>query len=117
MSWDIELVCPECGRPVIVDRHAEGGTYAIGGIKEADLNITYNYSKHYYRCLNSENGLRFLNGKQAKDTIKDLESAVKLLGTKNDSDYWEATAGNAGYALSILLKWAKQYPNAVWKVI
>ena len=52
----------------------------------------------------------------AKDTIAALESAVNKLGTKTSSDYWKPTKGNAGYALSILLSWARQYPEAVWDV-
>ena len=30
-------------------------------------------------------------------------------------DYWAATPGNAGKALNILLKWAKQFPDATFK--
>lgn len=30
--------------------------------------------------------------------------------------YWKATPGNAGYAASILLAWARQYPQGVWEV-
>lgn len=94
----------------------EGGTYDLLGSTEARLNVTYNYSSFYYKHLNPEKGLRWLDGKRASETIEALASAVTVLGTEQDEDYWEPTAGNAGYALSILLGWAKQYPDAIWTV-
>jgi len=41
-----------------------------------------------------------------------LQKAISLLGTERDPDYWKATEGNAGYALSILLGWARLHPTA-----
>ena len=114
MSHWVSLKCQCCGNTMLVDMHSEGGTYAIGGTDEASLNVTYNYSKHIYQYV--EGGLYSLNGKKALDTIEDLKRAVEGLGTERSNDYWEATPGNAGYALSILLNWAVQYPDAVWKV-
>ncbi len=102
----------EKNEPVKVKKHQEGGTHAIGGVDEAELNITYNYGKHYRKHLNRRTGLRWLNNKKAREVIKKLEAAVKELGTQTAKDYWEATRGNAGYALAILLSWAKQYPDA-----
>jgi hypothetical protein len=101
---------------VIVERHAEGGTYVLGGTTEAELNVTYNYSPFFFKHLNAESGLRWLDGKRASDTIEHLENAVAALGTSQDTDYWNATPGNAGYVLGILLEWAKQYPGATWGV-
>ena len=46
MSFDISLNHPETGKIAEVENFTEGGTYAIGGSNEADLNVTYNYSKH-----------------------------------------------------------------------
>lgn len=109
--------CPEpCYPSVTVDRHAEGGTYVLGGTDAAEIAITYNYSQHYYEHLNPEDGLRWLNGRKARDVIPDLERAVSALGQDRAPDYWAPTAGNAGHALSILLCWAKQHPDAVFKV-
>ena len=115
MGWDIELVDSE-GKIVEVPRHWEGSTIAISGIEYADLNLTYNYSKWYYEFLDSKEGLRWLNNKKAKDTIKTMEKAIEKLGTERDNDYWAPTPGNAGYALSILIHWAKQHPEATWKI-
>lgn len=100
----------------------EGGTYVLGGSDEADLNITYNYGWFYWKCLDKKAGLKWLNGKLAKDCIGKLEKTIKELGTnryKRDNeypDYWAPTPGNAGYALNILLKWAKMNPEAKFKV-
>jgi len=102
--------------PVKVSQHVEGGTYALGGTDRAELNITYNYSKHFYSWLDTKDGLRWLDNKTAKQTIKQLEIAVHNLGTKRTLNYWDNTPGNAGYALSILLFWARKHPRAKWVV-
>ena len=104
------------GGPLKVDNHSEGGTYAIGGSDDAELNVTYNYGRLYHEQLNKDSGLRWLDGKKAKDCIKVLEKAVNALGIERDNDYWKATPGNAGYALSILLGWAKQHPKGIFEV-
>ena len=111
MSYWIKL---EHGKKVVtIARHSEGGTYALGGTTEAELNVTYNYSKSFARV-----GFRLndLDGKRAGDTIPVLEKCVAELGTERDTNYWKATDGNAGYAASILLAWARKYPDAVWYV-
>jgi hypothetical protein len=114
MSYDIELINPETKEPVAIDSHEEGGTYALGGSTEASLNVTYNYSKFYYEHLDAELGIRWLYGKTGKDTELRLANAISALGVER-SDYWTASPGNAGYALSILLKWAQQHPNAIFQ--
>ena len=128
MSFDVELIGEEglCQ----IESHEEGGTYAAGGTPDAHLNITYNYSCFYYWFLDKELGLKWLNGKKAKICIKRLEKAVNTLKDKpyfsdrNNAygkivsviDYWAPTPGNAGHALNILLKWAKQHPQARFEV-
>lgn len=99
-----------------MDSHEDGGTYVLGGTNQACLNITYNYSKFFYDTLDAEKGLRFLNGMTAENVTPLLEVSVLALGTERDNDYWKATEGNAGYALSILLKWAKQHPRGIFEV-
>lgn len=114
----------EDGCRCIIDRHEEGGTYAIGGTADAVLNVTYNYSWFYKRCL-GEGDLRWLDGRQAAECIEQLDKAIGELGTDQHHsgcdpdapiDYWAPTPGNAGYALNILLGWARQYPNARFRV-
>lgn len=96
------------GETVQVKKHADGGTYVVGGTTDAELNVTYNYSRHF-RVLD-------LDGVTAYDTIPLLKILVEKFGTERDDDYWKPTEGNVGYMLSILLKWASKYPDAVWEV-
>lgn len=104
------------GGMVPVPRHSSGGTAAVAGVTQAELNVTYNYSDHFYDTLDEDDGLRWLDGKTAKDVEDDLRAAVDELGTDQDEDYWNDTAGNAGHALSILLDWAQQHPDATFEV-
>lgn len=100
---------------VVVERHTEGGTYAVGGTNYAELNVTYNYGRVYRRVAGG-NLVDMLDGKRAGDTIELMEKAVGVLGTERYADYWEPTDGNAGAALATLLGWARQYPDAIWQV-
>lgn len=107
MSWDISLQYDD-GKVCTVARHTEGAIYAVGGVDLADLNVTYNYGKHF--------AFGGLHGCEARDTVAELRSATMKLGTVKADDYWEATEGNAGFAASILLAWAEQHPGAIWHV-
>jgi len=115
MSYDIHLE-DEKGERVLLDEPLgiRGGTYCIGGTREAWLNVTYNYSKFFYEHIDPDLGIRFLYGKKAADCIPILEKAIAALGTDRDSDYWKATAGNAGAALADLLTLAKASPNSIF---
>ena len=101
--------------PAIVDRHEEGGCVLIGGSPEAAMDITYNYSKFFDSTIDAKEGIRWLYGKFGFECIERLKKAIWNLGTWQDEDYWESTPGNAGYALSILLEWAMQHPDAVFR--
>lgn len=114
MSYSISLIDSE-GTPVQVDLHEEGATYPMGGTTLATMDITYNYSKFYYDMIDEELGIRWLYDKQGYDCIEILEHAVEILGVYTDDDYWEPTPGNAGHALDVLLTWAKQHGDAVFK--
>ena len=97
-----------------VESHTEGGTIALGGSPEAEINITYNYGTCYSLLGFS---IKDLHGKSAADTVQTLGHLVKKLGTRRyEKDYWADTPGNAGHALSILHKWALQHPTGIWKV-
>jgi len=129
MSWDVDLIDPETEEPVrLPTKHSEGGTHVLGGATSAELNVTYNYSRLFSAVspstVSDVDGRRvwlcfqeWLNGKDAGSTITELQDAVNILGTTQDSDYWRVTAGNAGYALNILLSWARMYPEAIWSVV
>jgi hypothetical protein len=112
MSHWISLILN--GEIVTVPCFTEGGTFAVGGSSEADLNVTYNYAPLIYKYF--PGGLSSFNGKKAKDTIATLETAVKELGIQQDQDYWQCTAGNVGHTLNILLNWAKVCPDGEWHV-
>lgn len=114
MSWNVILERAD-GTPVTVPRHAEGGTYVVDGTDRAALNVTYNYSGHIAKAL----GFHFtrLSGMKAADALPILEWAVATLGTVRDGDYWEATPGNVGFALNILLGWARLHPDATFRVL
>ena len=114
MSYDVRLKDAD-GNTVKVDNHEEGGTYALGGTPEAELNVTYNYSKVLNELWGE--GTVFLDGKRADRVTKLLRDTVTVLGTERDDDYWKPTEGNVGYALSILLRWAEQYPDATFEVV
>lgn len=103
------------GRVCIVPPHREGANYAIDGETEAELSVTYNYNGLFREALDPQ-GLRWLNGKIARDCIERLEHAIEALGTTPSDDYWQPTPGNAGYALSILLSWARLHPEARFHV-
>ncbi len=107
MSYWISLH-DEQGNMPQVSGFEEGGTYCVGGSTEADLNVTYNYSKHF--------NFRDLHKQKAQDTIRLLADAVRELGTERDEDYWEPSPGNAGYACAVLLGWAKTHPACTWEV-
>jgi len=117
VSYRVSLVGKNSGLPVEVENHEEGGTYVLGGVSEATLNITYNYGAVFSLVDADYGGLEErLHGVHAKDSVPWLESMVERLGTQRYRDYWAPTPGNAGYALSILLSWAKANPDALWEV-
>ncbi len=93
-----------------------GGTYAIGGTDTAELNITYNYSPHYYRVFPQELGLRWLDGKRGRDSLPVLEAAIAGLNGDEAADYWAPTEGNARKALLGLLHFARSFPDGLWRI-
>jgi hypothetical protein len=115
MSYNVDLV-DENDKIVEVVPHSEGGVYVLGGSLYATLNITYNYSQFFHDVLDEKEGLQWLNGKLAKDTMIRLEYAIQKLDGNRSDNYWESTSGNAKHALKILLAWAKQHPYATFKV-
>jgi hypothetical protein len=106
MSYDIYLM----GKDGVLSapKHEDRGTYAIGGTDKAELNVTYNYCKHF--------SFKGLHERKALDTIKEMQEAVDKLGTKRDNDYWASTKGNAGAAVQRLLSFALLHPYGVWDV-
>lgn len=118
MSYDISLLDAETGQTILLDHPHDlrGGTVAVGGTREAWLNVTYNYGHHYKRVIDAELGIKWLHEKVALDTIPKLCEAIMALGCDEDTDYWKDTEGNARRALSDLLQLAFLAPKGVWEV-
>lgn len=115
MSYDIWLE-DKSGEKVVLDEPIEMvmGTMRVGGETEANVNITYNYAPVLYKYVDKEEGIRWLYGKKAKDTIDKLESVISELKDDVSEDYWECTEGNAKRSLENLLNLAKMFPEAKW---
>lgn len=105
MSYDLQF---DCG-PLPASHRIAGGTFALGGSTEPWINITYNYVRHFREAL-GDGGIRSLYGKTAEEIIPILDLAIPKLGTDRSADYWEATAGNAGAALSDLRELCRLVP-------
>ena len=116
MSYDIRMVDPITKEILHTDEvhFLTGGTYCIGGTTEMWLNVTYNYSKFYYRVINQEKGIRTLYGLSGAESIPLLKSAIQKLGDDIDENYWKATEGNAKRALIKLLALAQMRPDGIW---
>jgi len=99
MSWWIYLE-DENGNTIDTDiLHSEGGTYQFGGTTSAELNVTYNYSKHF--------DFKLLNELAAGDAVKTLKDIANKLKDDVDENYWNATEGNVKNAITTLLDFAK----------
>lgn len=117
MSYNIELTCPVTGRTMELDEnhHMRGGTYAVGGTRYAELNVTYNYSKYYYALIDADRGIRAIYGMTGAESIPILQKAADALKNDVDDDYWAGTEGNAKAALLQLIALAKMRPDGVWR--
>ena len=115
MSYDIDLLHPVTKNVIEMDtpHQMKGGTYALGGSTQASLNVTYNYSKHFYKVL-GDGGIRSLYGKSGAESIPLLQNGIIQLDDDVDNDYWKATEGNAKTALTQLLALAQMRPDGIW---
>jgi hypothetical protein len=115
MSYDIRLLDPETKEQIYfgTPHQLKGGTYALGGTTEAWLNVTYNYSSHFYRVL-GEKGIRSIYGLTGAASIPILEAAAAKLADDFDHDYWKPTEGNAKLAIFNLVELARAAPHGVW---
>jgi hypothetical protein len=115
VSYDIELRDPVTKDVLVLDEvhQMKGGTYAMGGTDLAELNVTYNYSGHFYRVM-GEQGIRSIYGKTGAEAIPMLEAAIAQLGDDVSDDYWKSTEGNAKRALCQLLALSRMRPDGVW---
>ena len=114
MGWSVYLETD--GKPVEVELFCEGGTQAVGGSTEAWVSITFNYAEVYF--LFNFDLRKTLDGKKASTVLPKLKKVWnKLKGCKPfKNDYWAPTPGNAGVPIKLILGWAEQHPDAVFRV-
>lgn len=135
MSYDISLVHPVTKETLLLEapHHIQGGTYAIGGTREAWLNITYNYSRWYYMDgvfpEGEQNGIRSIYGMSGAESIPVLKKAIAVLEASDQElspeeqaeykergagGYWTPTKANAIAPLYGLLAFAQMRPDGIW---
>jgi len=116
MSYDIHLLEPVTKEVIQFDepQQIKGGTYQVGGTREAWLNITYNYGKHFY-SLFGEEGIRTIYGMTGAESIPLLKDAISKLADDIDPDYWKPTEGNTKKSLCGLLAFAQLRPDGIWE--
>lgn len=138
MSYDIELFDKSSGETIEFPEkhHLTGGTYALGGTKKAELNVTYNYSAHFRRVFQERparispstgemehfhpddgkvRGIRVIYGMTGAESIPVLTAAAEKLTGERDDNYWLPTEGNAKAALLDLITLAAMCPEGVWR--
>ena len=115
MSYYIELCDPVSKERILFDNPhmMTGGTYAIGGMREAWLSVTYNYSDIYRRVM-GDDGIRSIYGMTGAESIPVLEAAASMLADNATVDYWEGTEGNAKRLLLQLTAMAGMRPDGIW---
>ena len=112
MSYWIHLT--NNGKVIETDTiRSEGGTYVVGGQSETELNVTYNYGKHF--------DFMQLHDLTAQSALEILQKAINKLNNKTSSDYWKPTEGNVKKALTTLAEFAEyaiknNLDNAVFEV-
>lgn len=137
MSYDIYLRDPVTKETILLEENHQmtGGTYAIGGTREAWLNVTWNYADWYYmdgvfQPIDGEShGIRTIYGMTGAESIPVLKSAIHVLETCNKdisdeerkeceeqgiSGYWMPTRENAIRPLYQLLAFAQMRPDGVF---
>lgn len=138
MSYDISLNDPVTKETIHFDtpHQMTGGNYCVGGTTEAWLNVTYNYSRWYYKDgvfpIKSEgkDGIRTIYGMSGAESIPVLQNAINTLENMTedlteeeiqeyaDGDaggYWTPTRENATKPLYQLLAMARMRPDGVWE--
>lgn len=116
MSYDIDLTHPVTGEVLQIDElhQMKGGTYCLGGMTEASLNITWNYGSRYRAAFGDE-GIRTIYGMTGAESLPVLKTAADQLGDDRDDDYWKPTEGNAKAALLQLITLATLRPDGIWR--
>ena len=112
MSWRVTLE-DDKGEIVQVALHRQGEPCVIGDSSRALLDVAKGYDEFFLLALDEHKGLQWLTCRTAQDCEDRLRAAVEKLG---DDPQWAETQGDAGHVLGALLRWAEQYPEAVFDV-
>jgi len=115
MSYDIHYNGLD-DLPLDVPSFEDGGTYVLGGSRQAELNVTSNYSKLFAQYFH-EDGIGWIDGKTGKEALPYLKHGLAILGQVPDEDYWKSTPGNAGLVLKRLVLWAELNPAGTFEII
>ena len=80
MSLDVRIVDKDTRELIELEQtHTlRGGTYEVGGTKEAWLNVTTNYSPHLFAIW--DRGLKHLHGRSTKEAKPILKRAITIFG-------------------------------------
>jgi hypothetical protein len=62
-----------------------------------------------------DEGIRRIYGMTGEESAPILLEAARKLGSDVTGDYWEATGGNAAWALMQLRALAMKRPDGVWR--
>lgn len=138
MSYDIYLKDPVTKEMIEFDEphQMKGGMYAIGGTREAWLNITYNYDNYYFDATEGDDrffgqlwydkpknlGIRGIYGKTGAESIRMLHDMICRIEPMPDEKcddpdckgYWKPTAKNAIKPLYQLIAMAQMRPDGIW---
>ncbi len=131
MSYDLSLCDRVSGEVLQLDapHQMRGGTYAMHGTRDASLNVTYNYSEHFYRIFPERpwrdgdsdhdkptvGGIRSIYGMTGAESLPVLWAALSQLGEDFTENYWDATEGNAKRSLLMLHALATLRPDGIWR--
>lgn len=115
MSMLVLLLHPDAQEPVEVTQAEAPKTYPFSAYEEAVLNVPLTYDLVVFDLFGCDLKA-LLHEQSAYEVAPWLEEGVDRLGTKQTADRFEATKGNVGAALAILLRWAKECPVAIFFV-
>ena len=138
MSYDIYLKDPVTKEVIEFDEphQMKGGMFAVGGTREAWLNITYNYANYYYDATEGDDhffgklwydepknlGIRGIYGKTGAESIPMLQDMIERIKKMPDEEcddpdvtgYWKPTTENAIRPLYQLIAIAQMRPDGIW---
>ena len=115
---------------------SETGKFAPMPIRDAELGVTFNYSRWYRKPEvfpdygEDKSGLEAINTMQAADSISILEHAIQEIESMEEyspeetrefekdglTGYWTPTKANALKPLYQLLAMAKLRPDCIWEI-